>query len=142
METINGYLRAIRSFFNFLVREKVLAESPMAGIPLVKGRKTIIQTFSEKQLATLLRMPDKSRFSGYRDYLMMLVLLDTGISKPPALTRRFIQVAIEELLKLTAPVEVAFYLLICLEPVIKELQKSVTILTVVVARQGGMDKRR
>lgn len=43
----------------------------------------------------------------------------------------------EELLKLAAnygfPMVVAFYLLVRLEPIIKELQKSVTILTVVVA---------
>lgn len=49
----------------------------------------------------------------------------------------------EELLKLAAnygfPMVVAFYLLVRLEPLIKELQKSVTILTVVVARQGGVD---
>ncbi|MDN5348391.1 MAG: hypothetical protein PWP65_1956 [Clostridia bacterium] len=49
----------------------------------------------------------------------------------------------EEILKLAAnygfPMVIAFYLLIRLEPIIKELQKSVTVLTVVVARQGGVD---
>jgi hypothetical protein len=34
---------------------------------------------------------------------------------------------------------VAGYLLVRLEPVIKELQKSITSLTIVVARQSGMD---
>lgn len=37
------------------------------------------------------------------------------------------------------PMVAAFYLLICLEPIIKELQKSVTILTMVVAKLGGVD---
>ncbi|AHF07261.1 YvrJ family protein [Desulfitobacterium metallireducens] len=50
----------------------------------------------------------------------------------------------EELLKLTAnygfPMVVAGYLLVRLEPTIKELQKSITSLTIVVARQSGMDK--
>ena len=50
----------------------------------------------------------------------------------------------EDMLRLAANygfpmVVVAFYLLVRLEPLIKELQKSVTILTVVVARQGGVD---
>ncbi|WP_422880248.1 YvrJ family protein [Moorella sulfitireducens] len=49
----------------------------------------------------------------------------------------------EEMLKLAAnygfPMVIAFYVLARLEPVIKELQKSVTVLTVVVARQGGVD---
>ena len=34
---------------------------------------------------------------------------------------------------------VAGYLLVRLEPVIKELQKSITSLTIVVARQSGME---
>lgn len=37
------------------------------------------------------------------------------------------------------PMAVAAYLLVRLEPVIRELQKSVALLAVVVARQGGVD---
>lgn len=49
----------------------------------------------------------------------------------------------EEIMQLAAnygfPMVVAGYLLVRLEPLIKELQKSITLLTVVVARQGGVD---
>lgn len=49
----------------------------------------------------------------------------------------------EEVLKLVAnygfPMVVAFYLLMRLEPLIRELQKTVNVLTVVVAKQGGVD---
>ncbi len=49
----------------------------------------------------------------------------------------------EEIMKLTSnygfPMVVAGYLLVRLEPLIKELQKSITLLTIVVARQGGVD---
>lgn len=49
----------------------------------------------------------------------------------------------EEIFKLASnygfPMVVAGYLLVRLEPVIKELQKSITSLTIVVARQSGMD---
>jgi len=49
----------------------------------------------------------------------------------------------EELFSLTAnygfPMAVAFYLLVRMEPLIRELQKSIALLTVVVARQGGVD---
>jgi len=48
----------------------------------------------------------------------------------------------DEIFKLVSnygfPMVVAGYLLIRLEPIIRELQKSITVLTVVVARQGGM----
>lgn len=49
----------------------------------------------------------------------------------------------EEILKLAAnygfPMVVAGYLLVRLESVIKELQKSINSLTIVVARQSGMN---
>ncbi|SFG21821.1 YvrJ protein family protein [Desulfotomaculum arcticum] len=49
----------------------------------------------------------------------------------------------EELMKLIAnygfPMVVAGYLLVRLEPLIKELQKSITLLTLVVARQSDVD---
>ncbi|HPZ43572.1 MAG TPA: YvrJ family protein [Bacillota bacterium] len=49
----------------------------------------------------------------------------------------------EELFKLIAnygfPMVVAGYLLVRLEPTIRELQKSITSLTIVVARQSGME---
>ncbi|HWQ71816.1 MAG TPA: YvrJ family protein [Desulfitobacteriaceae bacterium] len=49
----------------------------------------------------------------------------------------------EEFCRLAAnygfPMIVAGYLLVRLEPVIRELQKSITSLTIVVARQSGMD---
>lgn len=49
----------------------------------------------------------------------------------------------EEILKLAAnygfPMVVAGYLLVRLEPLIKELQKSITLLTMVVARQSDID---
>lgn len=49
----------------------------------------------------------------------------------------------EDMLRLAAnygfPMVVAGYLLVRLEPVIKELQKSITSLTIVVARQSGME---
>jgi len=49
----------------------------------------------------------------------------------------------EEYAKIAAnygfPMAVAFYLLIRLEPLIRELKESVNMLTVVVARQGGVD---
>ncbi|NLJ76300.1 MAG: YvrJ family protein [Peptococcaceae bacterium] len=49
----------------------------------------------------------------------------------------------EEMAQLAAnygfPMVVAGYLLVRLEPVIKELQKSIVSLTIVVARQSGME---
>lgn len=49
----------------------------------------------------------------------------------------------EELLKLAAnygfPMVVSGYLLVRLEPLIKDLQKSISLLTLVVAKQSNLD---
>ncbi|MDF9408215.1 MAG: YvrJ protein family protein [Pelotomaculum sp. PtaU1.Bin035] len=49
----------------------------------------------------------------------------------------------EDILKLTAnygfPMVVAGYLLVRLEPIIKDLQKSINSLTIVVAKQSGIE---
>lgn len=50
---------------------------------------------------------------------------------------------VEEMMKLSAnygfPMIVAGYLLVRLEPLIKELQKSILLLTLVVAKQSDID---
>ncbi len=49
----------------------------------------------------------------------------------------------EEFAKLAAnygfPMVVAFYLLLRLEPLIKDLQKTISVLIIVIAKQGGVD---
>ncbi|WP_336865231.1 tyrosine-type recombinase/integrase [Peribacillus frigoritolerans] len=77
--TINANLRAIRSFFNFLEKEGYIIENPVKDVKLVKQKKTIIQTFSRDQIHQLLRQPDRSTFTGIRDYTLMMFLLETGV---------------------------------------------------------------
>lgn len=77
--TINTRLRAIRSYFNFLYKQKHIRKNPMKNIKLLKDRKEIVQTFSNEQLERLLKQPDLRTFTGLRDYVLMLLFLETGI---------------------------------------------------------------
>ncbi|MYL30746.1 tyrosine-type recombinase/integrase [Halobacillus halophilus] len=77
--TINTRLRAIRSYFNFLHREKYLKTNPMYSVKLLKDREAIVDTFTNNQLNDLLRQPDLHTFIGVRDYTIMLLLLETGL---------------------------------------------------------------
>ncbi|MCY8489348.1 tyrosine-type recombinase/integrase [Bacillus atrophaeus] len=45
----------------------------------MKDRKQIVQTFSAEQLEKLLKQPDLRTFTGFRDYCLMLLLLETGV---------------------------------------------------------------
>jgi len=78
-ETVASYTRAIKSFFSFLEREEFIASNPMAKVKLPKTPKKNMPTFSEKELERIFAQPNKKTNEGYRDYTIMLTLLDTGI---------------------------------------------------------------
>ncbi|WP_244908294.1 tyrosine-type recombinase/integrase [Paenibacillus campinasensis] len=46
---------------------------------MVKAEKLMLQTFTKEQVAALLEQPDRKTFTGYRDFTMMTVLLETGM---------------------------------------------------------------
>ncbi|WP_282035021.1 tyrosine-type recombinase/integrase [Metabacillus indicus] len=77
--TINTRLRAIRAFFNFLFDQGYISKNPVKNMKLLKDQRTIINTFTRKQLKDLLAQPDLRTFTGIRDYTIMMILLDTGI---------------------------------------------------------------
>ena len=77
--TVNHRIRTSKQFFAFLVQEGYLPDDPLKNIKKVKAPKTIIEAFTRDQMRSLLDQPDKKTFVGFRDYCIMLVLLDTGL---------------------------------------------------------------
>lgn len=77
--SINTLLRAVRIFFKFLYNNGYLSDNPVETLPLLKTDKTAVETFSNDQVASLLRQPDQATFTGVRDYVMLLTFLETGI---------------------------------------------------------------
>lgn len=77
--TIDKYLRGWRAFFNFLNTEGYLTSNPFDKVAKIKSERRIIETFSKPQIKQLLEMPNKQTFTGYRNFVIMLLLLDTGV---------------------------------------------------------------
>jgi integrase/recombinase XerD len=77
--TVQGYHRAIRVFFSWLIREEYLLKDPTRNIRRPKAPRTIVPTFDSGQIQRLLAVPNRNTALGYRDYCLMLLLLDTGI---------------------------------------------------------------
>jgi len=77
--TINGYFRALQSFWSWLVREEFIQENPFAKMNIPKAPKKVIPTFTEEQLQQLFQVFNTTSPIGYRDYTLVLTLLDTGI---------------------------------------------------------------
>ncbi|WP_212508633.1 tyrosine-type recombinase/integrase [Litoribacterium kuwaitense] len=77
--TVNARLRALRAFFNYLVDEKLIKESPFNTVSLVTQQSRYIESFTKEQMRALLAAPAKETFTGVRDYTIMLIMLETGV---------------------------------------------------------------
>lgn len=77
--TVDKYIRSWRAFFNFLALEGYISDNPFNRVYKMKSEKRIIETLSKQQLKALFDAPDKSKFTGYRDYVIMLLFLDSMI---------------------------------------------------------------
>lgn len=78
-QTVQGYYRAIRAFFSWLMREEHISSDPCRKIKRPKVPEKVVATFDEEQVRRILAIPDKKHPVGFRDYTILVLLLDTGI---------------------------------------------------------------
>lgn len=78
-ESINGRIRALKAFFGFLTKKAYLETNPLKTLKQLRDTGHIVPTFTEEHLLNLLRQPKISTFTGFRDYTIMIILLDTGV---------------------------------------------------------------
>ena len=74
--TVNIRLRALRAFFNWLVREGYLAESPCAHVRQLRTPRQYPYVLSEQQVTALLRVIKRDGWTGKRNWAMVLTMLD------------------------------------------------------------------
>ncbi|MFD1955820.1 tyrosine-type recombinase/integrase [Paenibacillus thailandensis] len=77
--TVNNVIRNMKIFFNFLVRERVMKESPLDPIGYQTEEKDTFEVFTDEDVLKLLSAPNRRVYTGRRDYCMMLVLCDGGL---------------------------------------------------------------
>ncbi|MCX7911986.1 MAG: tyrosine-type recombinase/integrase [Dehalococcoidales bacterium] len=77
--TVNCYLRSVRAFFSWLVSEGIIENSPFDRVKIPKAPKKVIPTFSDSQIQDLISVIDIRSPEGFRDYTIILVLLDTAM---------------------------------------------------------------
>jgi len=86
--SINHYVAVAKTFFTFLTEEGYIGSNPSVRLQKLKDPKVIIKTFSPEEIKAILTQPNKLRFSGTRDYFLMLLLLDTGLRISEAMNIR------------------------------------------------------
>ncbi|MBY0083717.1 tyrosine-type recombinase/integrase [Brevibacillus brevis] len=75
---VNSLLRGWRVFFRFLHEDGYIPANPTEKTRLIKAERRIIQTFTREQINKLLAVPDRTTFTGYRNFVLMLTLLETA----------------------------------------------------------------
>ena len=77
--SIQGYARTIKAFWSWLTDEGYISINPMSSLKLPRTPKKVISTFSDDQIQRLLNNIDRKTPHGFRNYTMLLLLLDSGI---------------------------------------------------------------
>lgn len=74
--SINSYTRTLKSFFSWCNEQGITR----LNIPLYKAEETVKETYSDAELAVLLKKPDirKATFAEYRDWVIINFLLNCG----------------------------------------------------------------
>lgn len=77
--TIANYQRNIKVFFNFLVKEREIKESPMDNIEQIKPKRKQKQLLSEQELKLLFNSFNITKFHEYRSWVQLRLILDCGL---------------------------------------------------------------
>lgn len=77
--TINNYIRNIRVFFNWMEREYIIRKNPMKQIRQLRYSRQPKIFLADDDVRKLLSKFDKSYFAEHRDYVMILLMLDSGM---------------------------------------------------------------
>ncbi|REH94323.1 recombinase XerD [Staphylococcus felis] len=72
---VNSKLKALKTF----IRSTPLKNSVGSQIEFMRDEKYKVNAFTTKQVKALLKQPNKRTYTGFRDYIIMMLLLDTGI---------------------------------------------------------------
>ena len=77
--TINGRIKTLRVFFRVLLDNEYIGCNPAISLRSIRGESTEIIPFDDEQVKALLNIPNKDTFAGLRDWMIMQILLDSGI---------------------------------------------------------------
>ena len=79
ISSIRGYVRVWKAFFNWCYQEELIEKNPVTRLTLPKPTKRVIPTFTSEHIEKMLASCDLNTDMGFRDYVILLLLLDTGI---------------------------------------------------------------
>ena len=79
VNSVRAYVRVTKAFFNWCYQEELIDKSPVARLSLPTDAKRIKATLKPEHIEEMLASFDTSTTYGFRDYVIFLLLLDTGM---------------------------------------------------------------
>lgn len=77
--TVNIRLRTLKAMFNQLLRDELIEFNPVDSVKLVKQDIDLTNCLTDEDVKGILAQPNQRDFVGYRDYVAILLLLDSGL---------------------------------------------------------------
>jgi integrase/recombinase XerD len=77
--SVNVRIRVLKTFFATLYAENAINMNPSANLALMRQDVDTIEPLSEDEIRRLLRAPEQKYYAQFRDYVIMMLTLDTGI---------------------------------------------------------------
>ena len=79
VSTVRAYIRVLKAFFHWCLIEDLIDINPADKLTMPKAPTYLIPTFGPEHIEKMLARCDISTPLGFRDYVLLLVLLDTGM---------------------------------------------------------------
>lgn len=77
--TINIRLRVLKAIFNQLERDDLIEVNPIASVKLLRQDIDLTNALTDEEIKAILAQPDQRDFVGFRDYVAITLLLDSGL---------------------------------------------------------------
>jgi integrase/recombinase XerD len=77
--TINIRLRTLKAIFNHLRRDRLIEINPLENVNLLKQDIDLTNGLTEEEVKAILSQPNQKDYVGFRDYVAMVTMLDSGL---------------------------------------------------------------
>ncbi len=95
--TINRKISTLKSFYQYLHRNKLLANNPTEQIRLLKQKKTVPSFLRQSEVATMLdKPPEELSFPKCRDLAIIALLYGTGVRRAEIVSLRDFDISFEQ----------------------------------------------
>lgn len=77
--TVNIRLRTLKAIFNQLERDELIDNNPFAKVKQIRQDVDLTNCLTDEEVKAILAQPNRRDFVGFRDYVGIMTLLDSGL---------------------------------------------------------------